>query len=123
MNDLWDENVGTTERSNLTAHGKKVDMIGYIHDDVFKKTRLLHPGVTVKVRFVRATEQFSLISTKAGYKTDISSAIMYVKKYDVNPEVCLALAIVLKKKNTYFPITRVNCKVFTILAGSLSAFK
>ena len=123
MNDLGDENVGTTKRSNLTAHGKKVDMIGYIHDDVFRQTRLLPPGVTVKVRFVRATEQFSLISTRAGYKTEISSAILYVKKCKVNPEVCLALASVHKQNNMYFPIKRVDCKVFTIPAGSLSAFK
>ena len=121
MNDLRDENVGTTKRSNLTTHGKKVDMIGYIHDDVFRQTRLLPPGVTVKVRFVRATEQFSLISTRTGYKTEISSAILYVMKCKVNPEVSLALANV--HKNMYFPIKRVDCKVFTIPAGSLSAFK
>ena len=56
MNDMGDENVGATKRRNLTGSGKKVDMIGYIHDDVFRQTRLLHPGVMVKVRFVRATE-------------------------------------------------------------------
>ena len=53
-------------------------MIGYIQDDVFMQTRLLPPDVTVKVRFDMATEQFSLISTKTGYKTEISSAILYV---------------------------------------------
>ena len=54
MNDLGDKNVGATKRLNLTAHGKKVDTIGYIHDDVFRQTRLLPLGVTVNVRFVRA---------------------------------------------------------------------
>ena len=96
-------------------------MIGYIHDDV--QTSLLPPGVTVKVKYVRATEQFSLISTRAGYKTEISSAILYVRKCKVNPEVCLALASVHKKNNIYVPIKRVYCKVFTIPVGSLSAFK
>ena len=67
-NDLEDENVGVTKRGNLTTDGKKVNMIGYIHDDVFRQTRLLPPGVTVKLRFVRAIEQFSLTSTKTGYK-------------------------------------------------------
>ena len=117
------ENVGTTKRSNLTAHGKKVDMIGYIHDDVFRQPRLLPPGVSVKTRFVRATEQFCLISTRVGYKTEISSAIVYVKKCKFNPEVCLALASVHNKNNMYFPIKRVDCKVFTIPAASLSVFK
>ena len=123
MNDLGDENIGATKRRHLTAIGKKVDMIGYIYDAVLRQTRLLPPGVTVKVRFIRATEQFSLISTKAGYKTDISSAILYVRKCKVNPEVCLALASVHKKKNIYFTIKRVDCKLFTIPVGALSAFK
>ena len=65
-----------------------------------------------------ATEQFSFISTKHESITEISSAIMYVKKCKVNPEVCLTLASVHKNNNMYFPIKRVECKVFTIPAGS-----
>ena len=60
MHDLGNENVGATKRRNLTDKGNKVDMIGYMHDDVFRQTRLLPPAVTVKVRFVGAIEQFSL---------------------------------------------------------------
>ena len=37
--------------------------------------------------------------------------------------MCLALASVHKKNNMYFPIKRVDYKVFTIPAASLSAFK
>ena len=49
INDLGNENVGATNRHNLTAIEKKVDMIGYIHDDVLRQARLLSPGLTVKV--------------------------------------------------------------------------
>ena len=66
INDIWDENA--TKRGNLTSEGKKVDMISYIHDAVFRQTILLHLGVKVKVRFVRATAPFSLTSTKGGTK-------------------------------------------------------
>ena len=103
------------QQGNLTAKGKNVDIIGYIHDNVFRQTRLLPPGVTVKVGFVGATEQFSLISTKAWHKTDICSAVMHVKKSKVNSEVCLTLSSVHRKSNMYFPITRLDCKVFTFL--------
>ena len=122
MSDLEDENSGATKLRNLTANGNKVDRIGDIYDDLFGQTRLLPTGVTIKVRFVMATEQFSLISTKVWYKTEISSAILYVKKCKVNREVGLAFASV-HKKNMYYPITRVDCKVFTIPVESLSAFK
>ena len=74
------------------------------------------------MRFVRATEQFNLISTKDVYKTEIVRAILYVKKCKVKPEVCLALASVHKKNIIYFPKKRVDCKVFTIPSGCLSAF-
>ena len=79
MNDIGDNNACVTKRGNLTAEGKKVDIIGYIHDHLFRPTRLLPPGAMLKVRFVRSTEQFSLILTKARFKTDISSAVLYAK--------------------------------------------
>ena len=83
--DIWTpyESACTTKQGSLPAEEKKVDMNGYIHDDVFRQTTLLPPGITVKVRFVRVTEQFSLTSTKAEYKTDIFSAVLYVKKCKV----------------------------------------
>ena len=61
MHDLGDENIGYTKRRNLTENGKKVDMIGYIQDKAFRQARLPPLGVMVKVRFVRATEQFSFM--------------------------------------------------------------
>ena len=102
MNGIYDENSGAMKRSNLTVEGKKVDKIGYIHDDVFRHTILQHPYVIVKLRFVWSTEQFSRTSTKVGYNTDIFSAVIYVKKCKVNPEVGLALGSVHKKEQHAF---------------------
>ena len=64
MNGLWDENAG--------------------HDWLHKRRRVQADETTtsmrkVKVKF-RATEQFNFTSTNAGYKTDISSAVLYVNK-------------------------------------------
>ena len=56
INDTGDENAGVRGRGNLTAEIKKVDIIGNIHDDVFRKATLMHKGVTVNVRFVRDSE-------------------------------------------------------------------
>ena len=46
-----------------------------------------------------------------------------MKKCNVNLEVCLELESVHKKNNMYFTIKLLECKVFTIPAGYLSAFK
>ncbi len=116
-------NDGAKKRYALTLKNKKIDLIGYIHDDVFRQHRLIPPGVTVKVRFIRSRDAFSLLSTKAGYKTILSNAVLYVRKVKVNPTVTLAHANVLKKSNMMFPINRVECKVFSVSANSHSAYR
>ena len=116
-------NIGLSKRMSLCAENRKVDLIGYIHDDVFRQQRLLPPGVSVKVRFVRASEDFSLMSTKNGYRTLISNAILYVKKVKINPSVSIAHANVLKKNNMIFPVERVECKVFSVSANAHSAYR
>ena len=93
-------------------------MMGFLHTDFFRQERLLPPGCDIKIRLVRASEQFSLMSTKPGFKTVIDNAILYVKKVKLNPAVTLAHANVLKKNNMLFPIQCVGCKVFSIPAGS-----
>ena len=117
------ENGAAHKRREFLANGKKVDMMGFIHDDFFRQERLLPPGCDIKIRFVRARDEFSLVSTKPGYKTLIDSAVLYVKKVKLNPAVALAHATVLKKSNMLFPIRRVGCKVFSIPAGSLSSYR
>ena len=47
INDLGGEHIGAPKRRNMTVEGQKVDMTGYIPDDMFRQTRLLSPGVTV----------------------------------------------------------------------------
>ena len=118
-----EDNKGAHKRFDFLKNGKTVDMMGFIHSDFFRQERLLPPGCDIKIRFVRAGEQFSLVSTKPGYKTIIDNAIMYVKKVKLNPAVTLAHANVLKKSNMLFPIQRVACKVFSIPTGSLSSYR
>ena len=117
------DNKGAHKRRELLKNGRKVDMMGFLHSDFFRQERLLPPGCDIKIRFVRAREEFSILSTKPGYKTLIDSAILYVKKVKLNPAVILAHANVLKRNNMLFPIRRVACKVFTISSGSLSSYK
>ena len=120
---LETENKGAAKRNEFLKNGRKVDMMGFLHDDFFRQEKLLPPGCNIKIRFVRARDEFSITSTKPGYKTLIDNAVLYVKKVKVNPAVALAHASILKKSNMYFPIRRVGCKVFSIPTGSLSAYR
>ena len=116
MDSLENVNAGAKKRLLLTTDEKKVDLNAYIHDDIFRQNRLIPPGVTVRVRFITSPDNSNLMPTKPGYKSLISSAVLYVKKCKVNPEVSLAHASVLKKSNMQFPIKRVDCKMFSITA-------
>ena len=87
-------------------------MMGFIHSDFFRQERMLPPGCDIKIRFVRARDDFSIVSTKQGYKTIIDNAVLYVKKAKLNPAVALAHANILKRGNMLFPIHRVGCKYF-----------
>ena len=57
--------------------------MGFLHDDFFRQEKLLPPGCNIKIRFVRARDEFSITSTKPGYKTLIDNASLCSKCYCV----------------------------------------
>ena len=60
MDSLENVNAGAKKRLLLTTDEKKVYLIAYIHDDIFRQNRLIPPGVTVRVRFIRSPDNFNL---------------------------------------------------------------
>ena len=56
-----DENEDLSSRRNLMAEEKNIDMIGYLHCDVFNQDTLLINRVEVRVRLVRARDSLCLM--------------------------------------------------------------
>ena len=52
MNATNDENEGLSNHRNLMGEEKNIDMVGYLHCDVFNQDKLLINGVEVRVRLV-----------------------------------------------------------------------
>ena len=76
----------------------------------------------VKVRLVRNKDSFCLISIEPNpsYKVKLIRAVLLVLKMRLSPSVFLAHAKALESGLAKYPIKRVVCKTYTILAGNLN---
>ena len=93
-------------------------MIGRIHANIFFHDRYLLNEVNVKIKLVRSRDAFCLMSANA-HKTQIVSAIMFVRKVKLSPSVFLAHAKALENATAKYPIRRAVCKTVTIPTGFL----
>ena len=75
----------------------------------------------VNVRLVRSTDSFLPSSGEANriYKVKLISSVLLVRKVQLSPSVFLANAKALESGFVKYPIRRVACKTYTILAGNL----
>ena len=93
-----DENEGLSSRRNLMGVKKNIDMIGYLHCDVFNQDKLLINGVEVRVRLVRSRDSFESLKLLSLY--DVSDS----------PSIILAHEKALSKTTAKYPLTRVKVK-------------
>ena len=113
-------NEGYTERVSYTEESKIVDIIAPIHADMFFQEKMLINGVDIKMKFIRAKDEFCLMSANAadGHKVKIMAASIYVKKVAVDPGVRLAHAKALAHSTLKYPIDRTCLKTVSIPGGT-----
>ena len=73
------ENNGLQRRSAQTAGSRVVELIAPVHSDMFFQEKLLINGLDIKIKFIRAKDEFCLMADDAGvrYKVHILSASLY----------------------------------------------
>ena len=115
-------NLGLVKRTSFTNRSHIVDMLGRIHGDVFFQERLLLSNLNVHIRLTRSDNRFAIMGDGAdlNYKVVITKAELLVRKVRVAPAIALAHAKALELSNAKYPIMRVECKTFTVPAGSLN---
>ena len=115
-------NEGLKDRYDRTKAGAAVEMMGGLHSDIFFQNRFMLPGVPLKVRLMRSSDAFALLSAETSaeaYQIELMKASLFVRKVKVAPSMALAHEQKLLTTNAKYPITRVECKVLTIGAGQL----
>ncbi|XP_067249245.1 uncharacterized protein F54H12.2-like [Chanodichthys erythropterus] len=116
-------NQGLAKRAAYTAGSRVVELLAPIHSDIFFQEKLMLNNVDIKLRMIRAKDEFCLMKDgDVAYKLNIISASLFVKKVSVSPPVRLGHAQALLSTtltvSTKYPIDRVCLKNFSIPAGS-----
>ena len=94
--------------------------MGSLATPMFEQERYLSNGVSLKVRFHRQREPFTMMSDARGYKIDVGEAYMMNHKVKPAPGVQLGHAEALMSTPAKFSITRKETKVIA-LARDVSA--
>ena len=114
-------NEGFVVRRESILRSRLVDMMGRLHVDLFLQDKFLINGVDVKIRLVRSKPAFALMAGgNHDYKIQIVNAALFAKKATLNPTVQMAHIKALEKSPVKYPMRSVECKVYSIPAGTRS---
>ena len=115
-------NAGLTKRHSFIAESRSVDMSGLLHADICFQECLVIPGIDMKVKLVRASNNFCLVagSENPAYKVLTKEAVLRVRHVTVSPTLHLDHEKFLEKTTAKYPISRVEVKSIAIPQGLLS---
>ncbi|KAI0212525.1 hypothetical protein LSAT2_002568 [Lamellibrachia satsuma] len=115
-------NAGFVARRANIVRSRVVDMMGNLHVGLFLQDKFLINGVDVKIRLVRSKPAFALMAggVNPNYKITIVNATLFAKKATINPTVQMAHIKALEKSTVKYPMRSVDCKVYSIPAGTRS---
>ena len=115
-------NEGFVARRENIVRSRMVDMMGRLHVDLFLQDKFLINGVDVKIRLVRCKPAFALVAggLNPDYKIQIVNANLFAKKATLNPTIQMAHIKALEKSTVKYPMRSVECKVYSIPAGTRS---
>ncbi|GBN08240.1 hypothetical protein AVEN_73966-1 [Araneus ventricosus] len=121
VTDSSGDNEGLRKRASFIEKLKVLDLIGFLHCDIFYQDRLLLNLVDLKVKLIRSKPEFCLIAPANGnYSVIIENASLFVRKVKVSPGVLLGHAKALQSTSARYPIHRVLSKMYSISKGSFS---
>lgn len=120
MNNL-DTNAGALKRRSYIAESKQVSIMGKITPDIFGQSKYLPNNLPMKLVFTRSKPEFCLIAAgDKKYSIQIHKAELQLRRVKINPSILLAHSKVLATTTAKYPITRIECKTFTISSGGLT---
>lgn len=116
------ENPGFDKRKKLFKDGKKVELFGKLHVDVFNQQKYLLNNVDLKVTLNLEKSEFYIL--EGGDKNEshlrIHEANLYINHLTINNSILMAHHNVLQNKNAIYPYKRVEIRTFTIHPGNHS---
>jgi len=113
-------NDGWVRRNAYVKNSASFEMKGGLHIDLLHQDRYMLNNTSLRFRFLRSKNAFSLLSGEASpnYKVVIEEAVLYIRKTALSPAVQLGYAQALQRATAKYPITRVEIKTFSIATGT-----
>ena len=110
-----------SHRQGITVGGKKFQVMGRLHVDMFQQNKLILNDVDIKIKLVRSSNAFCLLvpssSDAEAYKLKITDIAFYVRKVRLSDDVKLDHIKKLEKEPASYPYKRVEIKSITIPSG------
>lgn len=111
-------NHGFIARRQLVLDGGgTVELLTRLHSDIFNTDRYLLNGVDMTIKLIRNPPEFYIIKPESNAGTiraKIKSAVLYVRKAKISPQILLAHSMALEKATAKYPIKRSVVKTYTI---------
>ncbi|KAM9449873.1 uncharacterized protein F54H12.2-like [Clarias gariepinus] len=112
-------NRGLVQRARFSQESREIHLLGALHADIFFSERLLLNGVDLRIRLIRANDEFCLMHpSNRAYSLKILGASLFIKKVSVAAAVRLGHEAALTRGNALYPISRINVKTYSIPENS-----
>ena len=119
-----------SSRASWAEDSKTVELVGALRLDFLSHPKYLIPGVDVRIKLTRASDDFAL-SYKTGdpeppdgtWKVKIEKAVLNVRRVKVHSAITKAHELGLELQNALYPYTRSSIMDFSIPKGTASYTK
>ncbi|XP_011631040.1 uncharacterized protein LOC105423095 [Pogonomyrmex barbatus] len=97
-------NQALVRRARYIQGEHSVDLIDYLHCDVFNQDKFLINGVEVRMRLVCSRDAFCLMESNSTSKIRILDASLLIRRAKISPAVLLEHARMLSKTTAKYPL-------------------
>ncbi|GBM72997.1 hypothetical protein AVEN_35107-1 [Araneus ventricosus] len=87
------KNLGFKQRYERVKGGKIFDMCGILHIDLGTQPRLLISGTTIRVRLLKAKDDFTLLAASGAFRLQIENISLFIRKCDVSSSIVFVMRL------------------------------
>ncbi|GFT25897.1 uncharacterized protein F54H12.2 [Trichonephila clavipes] len=111
------QNKGLKKRWERVKNGKVFYMCGTLHTDIGTQSKLLINGTSIRIRLLKAKNEFALLAATGDYRLQIENISLYVRKGVISSSILVAHEKTLEQSLIQMPFTRIEIKTFTLSSG------
>ncbi|GFY22234.1 uncharacterized protein TNCV_3298771 [Trichonephila clavipes] len=114
-------NKGLRKRWDRVKNRKVFHTCGILYTDIGTQSKLLINGTSIRIRLIKAKNEFSLLAATGDYRLQIENISIYVRKCEISSLILVAHEKALEQSLIQMPFTRIEVKTFTVSSGLKSA--